>query len=127
MKKIKFNFDNIDKNTYIREREDKRLVHRNKAYKEIYLKNREKYSLPFGKYQVHHIDGNKFNNSIKNLLIVTREEHKKIHRINVDTLTQKEINEIIKKIKNLNGGEIKQMLNSFGKKVKKKKMKAREE
>lgn len=28
---------------------------------------------------VHHIDGNKFNNNIKNLQIVTREEHARIH------------------------------------------------
>lgn len=125
---MKFNFDNIDKNVYLRERDTKRLIHRNIAYKEIYLKNREKYPLPFSKYQIHHIDGNKFNNSIKNLLILTREEHKKIHGIVIDTLMRKEIDEIIKKIKNLNGGEIKQMLNSFKKKAeKKKKIKDREE
>ena len=118
---MKFNFDNIDKNVYLRERDTKRLIHRNVAYKEIYLKNREKYPLPFGKYQIHHIDGNKFNNSIKNLLILTREEHKKIHGIIVDTLMRKEVDEIIKKIKNLNGGEIRQMLNSFKKKAEKKK------
>lgn len=28
---------------------------------------------------VHHIDGNPFNNSIENLMVVSRAEHKKIH------------------------------------------------
>lgn len=30
-------------------------------------------------YDVHHIDGNKLNNNIDNLMIVTRSEHAKIH------------------------------------------------
>jgi len=35
--------------------------------------------LPFGKYVVHHIDGEKQNNSIKNLYICTKEQHNEIH------------------------------------------------
>ena len=33
---------------------------------------------------VHHIDGNKRNNSIENLMVVTRVEHARIHQINLD-------------------------------------------
>ena len=40
------------------------LVHRQKAYKFIYKKHRDRYPLPFRHYIVHHIDGNKKNNSI---------------------------------------------------------------
>lgn len=31
-------------------------------------------------YDVHHIDGNKLNNDYKNLMVVTRSEHMKIHQ-----------------------------------------------
>ncbi len=57
------------------------LVHKQVAYREIYLKNKAKYPLPFSKYLVHHIDGDKQNNHVSNLQIVTREEHEKIHGI----------------------------------------------
>ena len=30
--------------------------------------------------EVHHIDGNKMNNSIENLMLLTIDEHKKFHR-----------------------------------------------
>lgn len=56
------------------------LIHRQVAYKEIYLKNREDYPLPFEKYIVHHIDGNKQNNDVSNLKILTKEEHEAIHK-----------------------------------------------
>jgi len=55
-----------------------RLVHRNVAFHEIYRSGN--YSEQFGAYDVHHIDQNKLNNSVDNLQILTREEHKKIHR-----------------------------------------------
>jgi len=61
------------------------LVHRQVAYKEIYLKNRKKYPLPFGKYQIHHIDGYKQNNNVSNLQILTREEHRAVHGLDDDT------------------------------------------
>ena len=60
--------------------EHSNLVHRAIAYKEIYLKNRSKYPLPFSEYDVHHEDGNKKNNKIKNLKIVTRKEHNELHK-----------------------------------------------
>jgi len=113
--KMIFNFDNIDKNVYIRDGDTKRLIHRDVAYKEIYLKNREKYPLPFSEYQVHHLDGNKFNNSIKNLLILTREEHKKIHNIRFDKIMQRDIDKIIENLRKLDEKEIKKMFESFKK------------
>ena len=76
----------IDRNGYQRRTCDNRLVHRNFAYENIYRQNREKFPLPFRKYQVHHIDGNKINNDISNLAVVTREEHKNIHGILEDRI-----------------------------------------
>jgi hypothetical protein len=61
------------------------LIHRQIAYREIYLKNRNIYPLPFSKYIIHHKDLNKKNNSIDNLQIVTKEEHNKIHGITSDS------------------------------------------
>lgn len=54
-------------------------VHRHRAYHHIYLKNREKYPLPFSAYEVHHKDGNKNNNRMDNLAVLTPEEHDKEH------------------------------------------------
>lgn len=56
------------------------LIHRQVAYNEIYLKNREDYPLPFEKYVVHHKDGNKQNNKVSNLKILTKEEHEATHK-----------------------------------------------
>lgn len=42
--------------------------------------------------EIHHIDGNKMNNSINNLMLLTMEEHKKFHR---DKKTGKFISRII--------------------------------
>ena len=57
------------------------LIHRQVAYHEIYLKNREKYPLPFSKYVVHHKDKNKRNNRVSNLEILTEKQHNIIHGI----------------------------------------------
>ncbi len=56
------------------------LIHRQIAFNEIYLKNRNRYPLKFNKYVVHHIDGVKVNNEISNLQILTKEKHNYIHR-----------------------------------------------
>ncbi len=57
------------------------LVHRQKAYEQIYKKNRHKYTRPFSEYVIHHKDGNKRNNNIENLEILLPEEHERIHNI----------------------------------------------
>ena len=63
------------------------LMYKNKksvrqiAYKNIYLKNKEDYSLPFKKYDIHHKDRDKDNNRTSNLDIVTRDEHEQIHNL----------------------------------------------
>ena len=45
------------------------------------MPNRDEYPLRFSQYQVHHIDGNKSNNDVSNLQIVTRREHEEIEGI----------------------------------------------
>ena len=69
----------IDENGYFRFIGSKRLVHRWIAQKYLYNKNDLIYALPFGEYIIHHKDRNKLNNSINNLMIVTPDEHFRIH------------------------------------------------
>ncbi|MEK6853218.1 MAG: HNH endonuclease [Nanoarchaeota archaeon] len=80
MERIGYN-EYIDDDGYKRKKQIKysNLVHRQVAYNNIFLKNRNNYSLPFSKYVVHHVDGNKKNNAISNLIIITREDHEKLH------------------------------------------------
>lgn len=68
-----------DKRGYEREHSD--AVHRHRAYHHIYLKDRKKYPLPFEAYEVHHIDGDKTNNKMENLAVLTPEEHDKAHEL----------------------------------------------
>lgn len=70
----------IDKQGYLRDNIDNRLVHRTVAYLEIYLPNRKKYPLRFREYVVHHKDKNRLNNHKSNLRILTPEQHKKYHK-----------------------------------------------
>lgn len=65
------------KNGYKIEKEEE-FIHRKRAY-HIYLENRNKYPLPYGAYEVHHIDFDKNNNKVSNLQILTPTEHDKIH------------------------------------------------
>lgn len=55
------------------------LIHRQITFQQIYLPNRNKYPLPFSKYQVHHKDRNKTNNNPSNLKLVTEEKHQYYH------------------------------------------------
>lgn len=64
---------------YIRFKDSKRLFHRWMAEKEIYDKNKKKYTLPFEEYQVHHIDKVITNNIPENLKLLTKREHEEIH------------------------------------------------
>ena len=77
-KTIKSKRKHTDENGYWRY-ENNKLVHREIAYKEIYKKERYKFSQPFGSYIVHHIDENKKNNNPSNLLIMFQDDHEKIH------------------------------------------------
>ena len=51
------------------------------AHHKIYLENRENYPLSFEHYEVHHINGDKNNNTVENLAVLTQEEHLDIHQI----------------------------------------------
>jgi hypothetical protein len=68
----------IDEKGYPRN-DDGELIHRIVAYKNIYLKNRDIYPLPFGEYVVHHKDGNKLNYRVSNLQLMTQKEHEVEH------------------------------------------------
>ena len=70
------------------------LQHRQIAFKYIYQPNRDKYPLPFSQYQVHHIDGNKQNNDLKNLKLVTQDSHEQIHETKKDIIETREICEL---------------------------------
>ncbi len=103
---IVFNGENIDEYVYIRDGKTKRLVHRDIAFKEIYLKNRKKYPLPFSKYIVHHKDGNKFNNSVENLKIVTKQEHSWIHGKKPLPLIPRDVKKLIESLKKMSEEEL---------------------
>ena len=67
----------IDNNGYERDRYDDRLIHRKVAFEHIY--SFPEYPERFRDYVIHHKDGNKLNNQIENLQILTGEEHKEVH------------------------------------------------
>ena len=70
----------LDKNIYPKKKMAKpKKDSRQYAYKNIYLKNKEDYSLPFESYVIHHKDRDEDNNGINNLDIITRDEHEQIH------------------------------------------------
>lgn len=57
------------------------LIHRQIAYAEIYLKNRDKYPYPFSRYIVHHKDKDKENFNLDNLDLLTPRQHRIKHII----------------------------------------------
>ncbi len=61
------------------EGEHSELLHRQKAYEYIYLRNPQDYEFDFSKYEVHHIDKDKLNNRVNNLFICLPKEHDLIH------------------------------------------------
>lgn len=79
-------------------------IHRQIAWREIYLKNRKKYPKKFSEYVVHHINTNKEDFSVRNLYICTKEEHNAIHEEQKKNLkkfkSKKELDEFLKKWNN---------------------------
>lgn len=73
---INWKYEYIDGNGYVKNCEDRNhryLVHRKIMEEHIGRKLKPTEI-------VHHIDGNKLNNDISNLMIVSRKEHIRIHR-----------------------------------------------
>ena len=70
----------LDRDGYYRFKSNNRLVHREVAYNEIYLPNRQSYRLPFADYIAHHKNQNKKDNRKKNLELLTETEHKRLHQ-----------------------------------------------
>ena len=71
----------IDARGYYRYANSGRLVHRQIAYKYVYLPNKDNYVYNFGSYVIHHKNRHKLDNNSSNLEILTREEHEKRHGI----------------------------------------------
>lgn len=67
----------VDNNGYLRWKSNNQLCHRDIAYNYVYKKG--SFSNQFSDYDVHHRDGNKFNNNLGNLNIIFREEHEIQH------------------------------------------------
>jgi len=67
----------IDKDGYLRFKNNNQLVHRYIAYKYVYKKM--KLPLNFSKYQIHHKDWNKLHNSSDNLEPIEGKIHQKLH------------------------------------------------
>jgi len=65
----------IDDNGYLRWRDDDKLCHRDIAYEQIFIPEGMGLNKMFGRMDVHHIDGNKWNNNSRNLEILSRKVH----------------------------------------------------
>lgn len=84
----------VDERGYKRFKSSGKLVHRYVAYKHIY-KKRALFQYPggFGRYEIHHKNGNKLDNRVDNLQIVTHSEHQRIHNIHTNTEVKSTYNE----------------------------------
>jgi len=63
----------VDNNGYLRWKSKNRLCHRDIAYSHVYEGG--SYPKRFSDYDIHHKDGNKFNNNPDNIDIVSRDAH----------------------------------------------------
>jgi DNA-binding Lrp family transcriptional regulator len=69
----------VDQNGYFRTSTTNRLLHRDIAYKYLYLPNRQNYPKGFGAYVVHHRDENKWHNDPSNLVLLESAQHTWLH------------------------------------------------
>jgi hypothetical protein len=60
------------------EDEGKKLS-RDIARKYIYVRNKEKYPLPFEEYKIYHIDGKLFNDAVENMYLCTKEQRNALY------------------------------------------------
>jgi len=67
----------VDNNGYLRWKSSNRLCHRDITFNYVYKKG--SFTNQFSDYDVHHKDGDKFNNNPDNLDVVFREEHEIQH------------------------------------------------
>ena len=56
---------------------NKKTIHEHRRVMEEHLGRK---LLPFPKEVIHHIDGNKLNNHISNLMVMSASEHQKLHQ-----------------------------------------------
>jgi len=63
----------VDNNGYLRRKSDNRLCHRDIAFNHVFKGG--SFTEKFSAFDVHHKDGDKFNNNPYNLGIVSREDH----------------------------------------------------
>ncbi len=71
-----------DKKGYMRFVDDKKLVHRDVAYWNIYrVMSQDEYPLRFRQYVVHHKNMKRTDNRVENLQIMTQEQHKRKHNL----------------------------------------------
>ena len=62
----------------ILEEEGKKLS-RDIARRYIYVRNKEKYPLPFEEYKIYHIDGKLFNDAVENIYLCTKEQRNALY------------------------------------------------
>jgi hypothetical protein len=67
----------VDNNGYLRWKSNNKLCHRDIAFENIFKGG--SYTSQFSFYDIHHQDGNKFNNNPDNLRVIIREEHEVEH------------------------------------------------
>lgn len=73
-----------------------RLVIEKSGLFDKFLENKDGYKFLPKKYEVHHVDENKLNNDINNLIVLTKSEHTKLHNSKKEIIRDKKSGRILK-------------------------------